>query len=111
MAETVSDLLAVVTTLGDAGEARAMARALVERRLAACVQITTIESVYAWEGEICNDPEFRLLVKTTTARYAEVEAAILALHSYDLPAIHAYPVAAVYSPYGEWVVASTADDD
>jgi periplasmic divalent cation tolerance protein len=99
--------LLVVTTVGTLDEARAMARALVERRLAACAQITAIESVYRWQGRVEQGPEFRLLFKTRAALHAELEAALRALHPYTLPAIHAVPVAWAYGPYAEWVAAST----
>lgn len=80
-----------------------MAHALVAGGLAACVQITPIESVYAWQGEIREDAELRLVVKTIEARYAAVEAAIRGLHSYELPAIHAIAFAHVERAYGEWI--------
>jgi len=95
--------IAVVTTVATRDEAMRIAEALVARRLAACVQIGAIESVYAWKGELRRDPEFRVLAKTTAARYAAVEAAIRELHSYELPAIHAIAFAHVSTPYGEWI--------
>ena len=100
------DVIAVLTTTDSLAEAQAIAGTLVERRLAACVQISSIESVYTWEGATRNDQEYRLLIKTTEARYADVEAAILELHSYDLPAIVAVEFSKVYSPFAEWVAGS-----
>jgi periplasmic divalent cation tolerance protein len=95
--------LAVVTTVGTLGEAQSMARALVGRRLAACAQISAIESFYTWQGSTQNEKEFRLLFKTTEERYSELEAAIKALHSYELPAIHAFALEHVYAPYAAWI--------
>lgn len=95
--------IAVITTVGSRDQAQAMARALVERQLAACAQIDAIESFYTWEGVIQNEPEFRITFKTTDAQYAAVEAAIRALHSYDLPAIHAVALSHVYAPYAQWI--------
>ena len=92
-------------------EARAIAAALVERKLAACAQISSIQSYYTWDGEVRNDDEFRLLVKTTASRYADVEAAILELHSYDLPAVVAFDITQAFGPYVEWIAGSVADDD
>ena len=89
------NLIAVITTVGSVEDARKLATALVERRLAACAQISQIESVYR--------PEFRVLFKTTAARYQDVEEAIRALHPYELPAIHAFAMEHVYAPYGAWV--------
>jgi periplasmic divalent cation tolerance protein len=101
-------LLAVITTVGRREEAQALAASLVERRLAACAQIEAIESVYAWHGGLQREPEWRILFKTTAARYAEVEAAIRALHPYELPAIYALPVSAAFAPYADWVEAGSS---
>lgn len=100
--------IAVVTTVATREQARAMARALVERRLAACAQISEIESFYTWDGAVQHDPEFRLLFKTTADRYPAVEAAIRELHAYELPAIHAYAFEQVYAPYAEWIEENTS---
>jgi periplasmic divalent cation tolerance protein len=98
-----SKLLAVFTTVASREQARKIASALVERRLVACAQISEIESFYRWRGSVQHEPEFRLLLKTTQARYAEVEAALRELHSYELPAIHAVAVENAYGPYAAWV--------
>jgi len=95
--------IAVVTTIGSLEEAQAMARALVERKLAACAQISEIESFYTWNDAVQNDKEFRVLFKTTGELYQTVENAIRELHSYELPAIHAFPFEHVYAPYAEWI--------
>jgi periplasmic divalent cation tolerance protein len=100
--------LAVVTTVGSLGEAQSMARALVERRLAACAQISEIESVYTWQGAIQNEKEYRLLFKTTEECYPAVEAAIKELNSYELPAIHAFALEHVYAPYAAWIESNSA---
>ena len=97
----------VVTTVGTAEQARELARAMVERRLAACVQITAIESFYRWQGQVEHEPEFRLLFKTRAECYADLETAIRALHPYALPAIHGLSTTQAYAPYAEWVEAST----
>jgi len=96
-------LLAVHTTVASLDAARRMARALVERKLAACAQIGEIESLYAWQGALANEREFRILFKTTEARVAEVEVAIRALHDYALPAIHAVALEHVDPAYGRWI--------
>lgn len=95
--------IAVITTLGSRAEAQRMARSLVERGLAACAQISEIESFYRWDGALQNEHEFRLLFKTTDERYASVEQAIRELHSYDLPAIHAFAMEHIHSPYASWL--------
>ena len=98
--------IAVVTTVATAAEAQSLAQALVERRLAACAQISQIHSVYRWQGQLQQEPECRIVIKTTRERYAQVEQAIREMHSYELPAIHALAFEAVYAPYGEWIAQS-----
>lgn len=99
--------LLVITTLATREQALALARDLVERRLAACAQITAIDSVYRWHGAVEHDSEFRLLLKTHAEGYAALEAAIRAQHPYELPAIHAIATVMAHAPYAEWVEAST----
>ncbi len=96
-------LLAVSTTVATLDAARRVARTLVERRLAACAEISPIESFYAWQGKIANDTEFRILFKTTEARYPVIETAIGELHEYELPAIDAVPLERVSEAYGRWI--------
>ena len=95
--------IAVVTTVASRDEARRIALALVERGLAACAQVSAIDSIYRWKGVVQEEPEFRLLLKTTEARYGEVEAAIRDLHPYDLPAIHAFAFEHVDAAYAAWI--------
>ena len=95
--------IAVLTTIDSEERARAMAESLVDRKLAACVQISAIDSVYEWQGAIQNDREYRLMAKTLASRYADIEAAIRQLHTYDLPAIYAIELSEVFAPYADWV--------
>jgi len=101
-------LLAVVTTVSSRDEARRMAASLVERRLAACAQISEIESFYCWQGAVQHDPECRLMLKTTTERYPALESAIRTLHSYELPAIYAVAIEQAFEPYAQWVADETS---
>lgn len=101
--------LAVVTTVASRDDAVRLARALVERDLAACAQISAIESVYRWQGTVQQEPEFRVLLKTTEERYPEVERAIRELHGYELPAIHAFDFAHVLPAYAAWIEESVGD--
>jgi periplasmic divalent cation tolerance protein len=98
--------IAVVTTVATRTEAQALAQTLVQRRLAACAQISQIESVYRWQGQVQHESECRIVIKTTRERYAQVERAICELHSYELPAIHAVAFEAIHAPYGEWIAQS-----
>ncbi len=99
--------IAVFTTVASRDEARTIATALVSRRLAACVQIEAIDSVYVWQDALNDEAEFRLLVKTVAANYAAIEAAIRELHSYELPAIHAIAFDHFFPPYADWIVANS----
>jgi periplasmic divalent cation tolerance protein len=101
--------IAVVTTVGNREEARQLARTLVERKLAACAQISEIESIYRWKDAVQQEPEFRLLFKTTTERYADVERAIREVHSYELPAIHALAFEHVFPAYATWIEENARD--
>lgn len=101
-------LLAVFTTVATREDAHRIAHELVERRLAACVQIDSIDSVYRWQGVAQQDSEQRLMCKTTASRYPALEAAIRELHGYELPAIHALAVAQAWGPYADWVRGSVA---
>ena len=96
-------LIAVYTTVATREDARRIAKALVERKLVACAQISEIESFYSWKGAVHNEPECRILFKTTAEQYAAVDTAIRELHTYELPAIHAVAIEHVFPPYGTWV--------
>ena len=101
----MSDAIVVFMTSGNADEARRIANELVERRLAACVQILPeIESVYRWEGEVQRETEILLLAKTTAARFDDLEKAVREIHSYDTPEIVAVPMARISEPYRAWLM-------
>lgn len=102
--------IAVVTTVSALSVARSMARALIERKLAACAHISEIESFYRWKGAVQNEREFRILFETTSERYQAVEAAIRELHSYELPAIHSFTFEHVYAPYAAWIEINSAGE-
>jgi periplasmic divalent cation tolerance protein len=103
--------LLVFTTLPDRDRAEALARELVERRLAACVNILApCASMYHWDGKIETAAEIPLVAKTTEDRYAALEACIVAAHPYDLPEIVAVPVARGLPGYLAWVTRSVAPD-
>jgi periplasmic divalent cation tolerance protein len=100
--------LLVLTNLADMASARLLARALVERRLAACVNmLPAVQSVYRWNDVVEEAVEVTLLIKTTTARYDELEQAIRALHPYELPEVIAVPVSAGLPAYLGWIAQET----
>lgn len=104
------DVLMVLSNLPDRASAEALARHLVERRLAACVNILGgCRSVYRWEGKVESTDEVPVLVKTTAARYTALEAAIRAHHPYDIPEIIALPVTRGLEQYLRWVHDATGE--
>lgn len=104
------ETLLVITNLPDAYSAHALAGALVEARLAACVNILApCRSVYRWQGRTENAEEVPVLIKTTAARYAALEAAIRARHPYELPEIIAVPLDRGLPEYLAWVATETTE--
>jgi periplasmic divalent cation tolerance protein len=98
----------VITNLADTASAQQLARALVEQRLAACVNmLPAVHSIYRWEGAVEEAAEVTLLIKTTTARYPALEQAIVALHPYELPEVIAVPVSAGLPAYLGWIARET----
>ncbi|MCA9247737.1 MAG: divalent-cation tolerance protein CutA [Planctomycetales bacterium] len=96
--------LVVLTTTDKREDAQRIARELIERRLAACVQIVgPVESVYRWQGAVETTQEWQCLAKTTDDQYAALEAAIVALHSYDTPEIIALPIEQASATYLAWL--------
>lgn len=94
----------VFTTTETKDEAQAIARALVEKRLAACVQVVgPISSTYWWEGEVETAEEYLCLIKASSALYDELETAVKEIHPYDTPEILAMPVAAGNADYLKWL--------
>jgi periplasmic divalent cation tolerance protein len=107
----MTDKRIVLSTAGSAEEARKIAQHLVERRLAACVNIVPqIESVYRWQGNIESSREWLLLIKTTAERFADLRAAIAELHSYDLPECIAINIEDGDAEYLQWIGESVGAD-
>jgi periplasmic divalent cation tolerance protein len=108
MAADAGSALLVFSTLPDTAAAQRLARLLVERRLAACASVLApCVSVYRWQGVVEEAAEVPLMIKTTAARYADLEAAIRAEHPYELPEIVAVPVQRGLPGYLDWVAAET----
>lgn len=100
--------LMLTTSVADRAEADGLAHALVEAKLAACVQLVPIGSVYRWNGAIEAATEILLLAKIRSADLGTVEAVIRGRHSYDVPEIVALPIVAGSADYLGWIAASTA---
>ncbi|HLO62062.1 MAG TPA: divalent-cation tolerance protein CutA [Azonexus sp.] len=100
------ETLLVITNCPDEETANAIALALVEDKLAACVNILPrVQSVYRWQGSVESATEIPLLIKATANNYAALEAKIQALHPYDVPEIIAVPIARGLPAYLTWVAA------
>jgi periplasmic divalent cation tolerance protein len=109
MEDNPNDTLLVFTNAPDRTIAMRIAQTLVDERLAACVNVLgECTSVYRWEGSVETAQELPMIIKTRSARYAEVETAIRRLHPYELPEILAVPVVQGLSEYLEWVSGETA---
>ena len=103
------ETLLVLTNCPDEATANAIALALVEEKLAACVNILPrVQSVYRWQGAVESASEIPLLIKSTVGRYAELEAAIRARHPYEVPEIIALPITQGLPAYLNWVATETA---
>jgi len=99
--------IVVVTTVGTEEQAYLIAREIVARRQAACVNILPgMRSIYRWKGKICKDGELLLLVKTMEAEYEGVTATIRELHSYELPEILSFTVTRGEPGFLDWIAAS-----
>jgi len=97
----------VMTTCGDKANAETIARMLIEKRLAACVQIFPIDSFYEWEGALQNERELMMFCKIKRIDYVDIEAAILAAHAYANPEIIALPIEKGAPAYLAWIASAT----
>jgi periplasmic divalent cation tolerance protein len=102
---TLTDKFVVLVTCPSAAEAKRIARAVVNTRLAACVNILpgTIQSIYRWKGKVESARERLLLIKTSRKRLAKLQSAVKRLHSYDVPEFIAMPIAAGSAAYLTWI--------
>ncbi len=99
-----NDVCIVMTTVADAEQAKALARAVIEARLAACAQTFPISSCYRWDGKIVEDSEQMILFKALAGQYPALEAFLLERHPYDTPEIVRLPVDGVSGKYRDWLV-------
>lgn len=104
-----AEAILVLTQLPDRSSAAALARALVEAKVAACVNVgAPVDSLYHWRGQIETATEVPVIIKTQRDRYAAVEAAIQARHPYELPEIIAVPIIDGLAPYLQWITTETS---
>ncbi|MGA7913853.1 MAG: divalent-cation tolerance protein CutA [Candidatus Acidiferrales bacterium] len=104
----MTDKIVVLVTCGSRKEARKIARGLVERRLAACVNEigAPVRSIYRWKGKVESAQEFLLVIKTTKRRFAALRDAVRELHSYGVPEIIALPIVDGSRAYLDWIAES-----
>ncbi len=107
-AKSFTDARVVLVTVSSLTEGRKIAKSVVKKRLAACVNIlhSPVSSVYRWKAKVEVAHEYLLLIKTTAGGYAALENEIVRMHSYDVPEIVALPVAAGVPKYLAWLRAS-----
>lgn len=102
--EDVDDIVVLLCTVSSAEQGAELARPLVEEGLAACVNVVPgLRSIYRWKGEVCDDPEALLVIKTRRAKTAALAERVQALHPYDTPELIALPVEAGLTGYLGWV--------
>ena len=105
----MTDALLVFTTLPTADAAAEVAKILVGEKLAACANILpALRSIYRWQGQVQDENEVLVLLKTQRVHYARLTARILELHPYDVPEVLAIPVEQGHAAYLEWIARETA---
>ncbi len=104
----MTDAIVVLVTAPDADKAAAIARVLIDQRLAACGNVVpTIRSIYRWKGQIRDESEALLVLKTTAAHFDALRESVLELHPYAVPEVIALSVEAGSAPYLAWIEAET----
>jgi len=106
----MAEHIVVLVTCASASEAKKIARALVEHRLAACGNIieAPVRSIYRWKGKVETARECLLILKSSRQRFAALQRAVKELHSYDVPEIIALPIAAGSAEYLNWISECTS---
>ena len=92
-----------MVSVGKESEAKNIAKALVEQKLAACVQLLPIQSTYIWQGKFECDAEILMLIKSCKDDFAAIERVVRSLHSYDVAEIISFDIAAGSRPYLDWI--------
>jgi len=102
------EILLVFCTAPDAETARRLARAAVERKLAACANLAPgVTSIYTWEGSLHEEHEVLILLKTTSSRFEALRESLVKAHPYQVPEVLAVPVGSIHGPYRDWVLGAT----
>jgi periplasmic divalent cation tolerance protein len=107
-AGSVPGYCVVLVTAASEAEATTIAQALVQQKLAACVSLTPITSIYTWQNQLHQEPEWQLLIKTQLEYYPALEQIVQQLHSYEVPEIIALPIVAGSPSYLQWIAAQVS---
>jgi periplasmic divalent cation tolerance protein len=111
MSQALTEYAVVLVTAASQVEAELIANALVEAKLAACVNLMPIRSIYTWKDEICRDEEWQLVIKTCLRHLPNLEAKVRSLHSYETPEMLALPIVAGSQPYLQWLNAACTSEN
>ena len=102
------DIIVIYCTVPNKKLAKEIAGVLMKHRLAACVSmVENVKSVFSWEGEICEEKEVLLMIKTRRANYGKIKLVIEDMHSYSVPEIIALPIVDCSEDYLKWLVQET----
>ncbi len=93
----------VLVTTSSQSEGEAIAQALLQFKLAACISLMPIRSLYTWNGEVHNEAEWQLIIKTDLQHFSQLEAKVRELHSYEVPEVIALPIVRGSQPYLSWI--------
>jgi len=105
-----SDVPVIILSTASPDNAKAIAKALVGERIAACVNMTSVSSYYHWKGEFCEDAETLLIIKTMDSKKSAVMEAIRRLHTYELPEMIVIPITGGFPPYLAWLAEEIVRD-
>lgn len=102
----VPDYCLVLVSASSEGEAAVIAQTLVQEKLAACVSLMPIKSIYVWQDQVQSEPEWQLLIKTTQNCFKALQLRVIELHSYEVPEILAIPIQDGSATYLNWIGAN-----
>ncbi len=106
------DYIVVLITTSSLDEAKSIGSSLIDNKLAACTNIVpSVESIFKWQGKVCNEKESMLIVKTRRNIFNDLQAKIMELHSYEVPEIIALPIIDGNSDYLKWIDSSINSND
>ncbi len=103
MSEETQRYGVILVTAASRSQAEMIARSLLSEKLAACVTLLPVQSIYTWRDQIHQEEEWQLVIKSDLDRFSELEVKIRELHSYEVPEIIAIPIVAGSQPYLHWI--------